>query len=215
MELRIPDDSLAQRLAPEIPDLVHATGPVSYDYHFARRGLFDALIKASWLTPGTLFAADTTTVALDGDTLLGIEIGFHGPEFRTKQGALGPLWEKMLADGDATGDELTGLLDRAEKASWLNPVVRPKRYYIHALAVKPESRGKNIGAALIQNAQARGRQLGCTHLELDVLSDNPATRFYRAQGLELLAETRAPEPLEYGVPPEWRMGRPLQSEGAS
>jgi hypothetical protein len=50
---------------------------------------------------------------------------------------------------------------------------------------------------------------GRVALELDVLSDNPAVQFYRSQGLELLAETRAPKPQEYGVPPELRMGTPL------
>ena len=41
-----------------------------------------------------------------------------------------------------------------------------------------------------------GRARGCRTFELDVLSDNPATGFYRAQGLELLVESRAPDQRE-------------------
>ena len=46
--------------------------------------------------------------------------------------------------------------------------------------------------------------------QLDVLSDNPAVGFYRAVGLELLAETTAPKPAAFGVPPEYRMGMRLK-----
>ena len=53
------------------------------------------------------------------------------------------------------------------------------------------------------------RQQGFAKLQLDVLSDNPAVEFYRAVGLKLLAETRAPDPSAFGVPPELRMGMNL------
>jgi len=33
--------------------------------------------------------------------------------------------------------------------------------------------------------------------------------FYRSLGLEVLAETRAPKPAEFGVPVEFRMGKVL------
>ena len=53
------------------------------------------------------------------------------------------------------------------------------------------------------------REQGFAKLQLDVLSDNPAVEFYRAVGLELLAETTAPDPAAFGVPPEYRMGMKL------
>ena len=55
----------------------------------------------------------------------------------------------------------------------------------------------------------KAREQGFAKLQLDVLSDNPAVEFYRAAGLELLAETRAPAPSAFGVPPEYRMGMNL------
>ena len=84
------DAALAERYADEIAELVHATGPVSYDYHFDRRALFDSMVRRSWLTPGTLFGWDITRLAVEGDELLGIEIGFAGPQYRERQSALGP-----------------------------------------------------------------------------------------------------------------------------
>ena len=101
------------------------------------------------------------------------------------------------------------MLERSEHASWLNPLVQADTYYIHALAVKPEFRGKRVGYQLIEDAIRRAREAGYAKFQLDVLSDNPAVGFYQSVGLEVLAETTAPKPAAYGVPPEYRMGMKL------
>ncbi len=192
--------------ASEIPDLAHSTGPVSYNYHFGTRALFDTVVLTSWRTPKTLFSWDTTYFAMDQDQVLGFLVTFHAPEFRERIATLAPAWGDLVANGDITEAEITGVLERSEHARWLNPETRPGIQYIHAIAVKPEHRGKQIGVKLISHAMELGRQNGYGTLELDVLSDNPAVNFYQSMGLEILAETRAPKPMEYGVPPEYRMG---------
>ena len=201
------DESLQHRFAQDIPGLVWATGPVSYEYHFGDRGLFNAAVRRSWVSPGTLFAADATHVAVDehGD-LAGIEIGMAGNEFQQRKAALGPVWEQLISEGEIDPDDIPGLLERSEYASWLNPVIQADTYYIHAISVKPRYRGKRVGYQLIDNAINRARDLGFKKFQLDVLSDNPAVSFYHGVGLDLLAETRAPEPEKFGVPPEYRMG---------
>jgi ribosomal protein S18 acetylase RimI-like enzyme len=203
------DSGLAAQHASEIAELVHATGPVSYDYHFPKRTIFEEMVQRSWQTDGTLFAADATRLALDGDDLLGIEIGFHGPEFRERTAALAPLWADMLSEGIATQADVELVLERSAHAEWLNPVVHSRIHYVHALSVKPQARGKRVGMKLLAEAISNARQTGYAKLQLDVLSDNPAVNFYQSMGLELLVESRAPKPQEYGVPPEWRMGMNL------
>jgi len=200
------DESLAERYQADIAELVHATGPVSYDYHFPRRAVFDEMVRRSWLAEGSLFAAETTRLALEGEKLLGIEIGFHGPEFRERQSALAPLWEGMLDEGIATQADVELVLERSDHAQWLNPMVHSGVHYVHALSVKPEAQGKRVGMHLLSHAMRTARTAGFKKLQLDVLSDNPAVNFYQSMGLELLVESRAPKPQEYGVPPEWRMG---------
>ena len=195
--------------AQEIPELVWSTGPVSYEYHFSDRSLFDAVVQGSWSAAGTLFAADATTLAVEGDELMGIEIGMPGNEFRERQNALGPVWQKLVTDAAIDAGDIGGVLERSEHASWLNPLVEADTYYIHALAVKPEFRGKRIGYLLIEDAIRRAREGGYAKFQLDVLSDNPAVGFYRSVGLEVLAETTAPKPAAFGVPPEYRMGMKL------
>ena len=206
MDIVQADEVLAEKYADDIAELVYSTGPISYDYHFGTRKVHDAVVRGSWLTPGTLFAYDQTHLALEGDRLMGIEIGFHAPEFRSRAEALGQVWQPLIASGEVDEQALKTVAAHAEYASWLNPVTRANRYYIHALAVKPEFRGKQVGVALISHAKQQCLDMGFKRLELDVLSDNPAVHFYYSQGLELLVESRAPKPEAFGVPPEWRMG---------
>lgn len=195
--------------ADDIPELVWSTGPVSYEYHFSTRALFDPVVSSSWHRDGTLFAAEATTLALDDGALMGIEIGMAGNEYRERQAALAPIWQDLVENHTCEWADVKGVIERSDKASWLNPVIHSDTYYIHALAVKPEARGRRLGYALIADAIRRAKEAGFKKLQLDVLSDNPAVSFYHAVGLELLAETRAPDPEKFGVPPEYRMGMTL------
>ncbi len=87
---------LEDRFSKEVPELVWATGPISYDYHFSRRELFEAIVTGSWHKNGTLFSADTTKLAMKNDDLMGIEIGMPGAEFRSRQKALAPVWLDLV-----------------------------------------------------------------------------------------------------------------------
>ena len=194
------------QLASQIPELVHATGPISYDYHFPERSVFDRLVTMSWLTDGSVFAAEATHIALADNELQGIEIGFGGSQWLGRKAALGPLWKQMLASGNVTQEEMTVVFEHSGHASWLNPVVPEDVYYVHALSVPPAARGKGVGMNLLSRARDRARDAGYRGLQLDVLSDNPAVNFYHSMGLELLVESRAPKPQAAGVPPEFRMG---------
>lgn len=186
-------------------DLMHATGPMTYDYQFDGRELFDQMVNLSWRTRGTLFAYDGTTLALDGEKLVGIEVGFHGPEFAERKKALGSLWPEMIEAGDVTSAQLALIAERTYQCSYLNAAIPKSVYYIHALAVTESHRGTGIGAKLVRNALDKGRRAGLRALHLDVLSDNPAVDFYRALGFQCLVESTAPVPLQNGIPMEMRM----------
>ena len=205
MQITRATEAHVPRYADEFAELIHATGPVTYDYQFVRRELFDRVVKASWRTPGTLFAYDKTTLALDGDELLGMAVAFRGPEFIQRRKALPPLWSPLIEAGELQPEELAEIARRTYLCSYLNAVIPSGVYYIHALAVKETQRGKGIGAKLLHHAIDEGKQAGLRGLHLDVLSDNPAVEFYRGMGFECLVETVAPVALDYGVPMEMRM----------
>ncbi|MFT7685457.1 MAG: ribosomal protein S18 acetylase RimI-like enzyme [Candidatus Azotimanducaceae bacterium] len=206
MQIIAATEELKDTFSNDIPELVWATGPVSYDYHFADRNLFDAVVLGSWHQNGTLFAADATTLAVENGELMGIEIGMPGSEFKSRQNALGSVWTELVDKAQIDADDIAGVLQRSEYASWLNPEVQADTYYIHALSVKPEFRGKRVGYQLMDSAINVAVEKGFAKLQLDVLSDNLAVEFYRAVGFEILADTRAPKPSAFGVPPEYRMG---------
>ncbi len=199
--------SQAEAFAGRIAELVRATGPVSYDYQFgAGTGLLERLVAVSWQTPGTLFAAASTTFATDGDVLLGLELGFEGPNFYAFKDRLVALAPDLIARGVIEFEELRGLAARAGKASYLNAHVPEGVYYLHALSTPPEHRGKGAGKALLAAAIDRARAAGHAELQLDVLADNPAVGFYQAMGLSILTETRSPElSRDHGFPSELRM----------
>jgi len=189
----------------DLPELMHSTGPSAYDYQFLSRKYLDPIVQSSWAAERSLFGFDGSRLAVEGDELLGIEIGWQGPEFEARKKALAPILGKIVEDGTLPQDDLAEMGKRTYLASYLNAAIPKPVHYIHALAVKPEHRGKGIGAALVRNAMQIGKDAGYRGLHLDVLSDNPAVEFYRAMGMHCLAETRAPDPFEHGCPVEMRM----------
>lgn len=197
----------AEAIAPFIPELIRATGPVSYDYQFGTDGLLERVVAASWSQPETLFAAANTTAVFDDDgALAGIELGFVGSNFYGFKDNLVALAGDLIARGVVGLEELQGLGERAEIASYLNAHVPEGVYYIHALATPVSHRGQGAGKALLQDAIARARAAGHRELQLDVLADNPAVGFYRANGLRVLSEARSPYLSEaHAFPAEYRM----------
>ena len=210
MQIVTVDRERAAQFTDDVVELAHNTGPSTYDYQFGSRPVFDRLVGDSWLTAGTLFGYDETTLALDGDDLLGIEIGFAGPEFERRKKTLRPLWPPIIEDGVVTADDLAEIGRRSYLASYLNAVVPASAYYVHALSVRPELHGQGIGAALMKDAIERATDEGYRVVHLDVLSDNPAVKFYEAFGFEVLAQTVTPIPHSHGVPMEQRMSLDLR-----
>lgn len=199
-----PDD--AARFAPLIAGLIRATGPVSYGYQFGGGGLLERMVAASWNTPDTLFAASATTIVTDGDELLGLELGFAGPNFYVFKDNLVSLARDLIGQGVVSFEELKGLAARAEQASYLNAHVPEDVYYLHALSTPERHRGKGVGRQLLRAAIARAKADGYRELQLDVLADNPAVGFYQANGLRILTETRSPDlSRDHGFPSEYRM----------
>lgn len=191
----------------QIPDLAFATGPISYGYQFgADRLVFDALVQASWVTAETLFAASATRIALYGDELAGIQIGFKGSNFYPFKANLALVAAPLIASGQIPFELLAGVIERAEKASYLNPHVPDDTYYLHVLSVFERFRGKGIGVALFEDAKCRAKAAGFRELQLDVLADNPAVNFYLSQGLRVVVETSSPELTgNHNFPSELRM----------
>lgn len=205
MQLVQASESHVLPYASQVAELFWSTGPVSYGYQLGGRDMMDALVAASWPLPGTLFGYDGATLALEDGELVGIEVGFVDPGFEMRVAALSALWPGLLETGAVDLEGMDGIIRRVAQCAWLNPTIPADVYYLHAVAVSDQHRGKGCGGLLMRNALARARRAGASGLHLDVLSDNPAVDFYRAFGLECVVESTAPLPLAAGVPTEYRM----------
>ena len=59
----------------------------------------------------------------------------------------------------------------------------PGEWYITAVSVKPEARGRGVGARLLEDAVTRARAEGATSVTLDVdASNSGARRLYERHG---------------------------------
>lgn len=191
----------------EIASFIHMTGPQSYDYIFGSQSKLEKFIAKAWPMTGTLYSYDATTLVEENNTIIGIELGYPGKEFYSRRHASLQASINAAEDGSLTTDDLYGIGERADKASYLNAWVPEDVYYLMALAVPDTQRGRGIGKHLLASAIDKARADGFRALHLDVLSDNPAIGLYTAMGLTCLAETIAPEPCrDHGIPMEMRMG---------
>lgn len=196
-----------ERFAPQISDLIYATGPISYGYQFGHdKRLLATIVERSWRTPQTLFSAEASTLALCDGELLGLELGFHGPDFYAFKSNLAALVPALIGAGTLTVEDALAVGVRAQKASYLNAHTLEGSYYLLALAVQEPHRGQGIGAQLLTAAIVRARAAGFQELQLDVLADNPAVQFYRSLGLEVVVEIRSHElSRDHAFPSEYRM----------
>ena len=69
MDIRLAEGPLAEQHANDVPQLVWSTGPIAYEFQFGDYDFYDAFIRESWTSPGTLFSAEVTHFAIDGGQL--------------------------------------------------------------------------------------------------------------------------------------------------
>ena len=92
-----------------VSELFWSTGAATYEYQLGSRAVMDAIVGASWPTPGTLFGYDAATLATDRGELLGIELGFADAQFVVRRHALGSLWPPLIESGKVGADQIAGL----------------------------------------------------------------------------------------------------------
>lgn len=114
----------------------------------------------------------------DLDAILALEAQFPGDRMsrrsvrRFLQVPSAHVWVSHPADAAAPLGALVMLTRRGSTAA-----------RIYSVAVDPETRGRGLGKALVQQAESRARDLGCEQMRLEVREDNAAARgLYAALG---------------------------------
>lgn len=190
--------------AGEAASLIYQTDPGVWDYLFeGDRPAYDAFAGGLWVLSGNSFSHSESVVVRDGaGGLAGLEMGYRGALEPTLRHAMRDAVVELLPQ-----HQLEALLLQAEDIDYLSPFIPPDAYYLHFLSVQPERRGQGLGGRLLENALARGRQLGCSSIHLDVFADNPAVGLYRAFGFREVVQTGFPR--KSGLPAHLRMVRTL------
>jgi ribosomal protein S18 acetylase RimI-like enzyme len=186
--------------------LIHATDPHLFDFWFDRdRALAWRYFADQWPRAGGVFSFVHATAARAGDALLGIEHGLDARAQRAQWAHTLPATKAFLSE-----HAFAHLLDAFRWMPFVIPPIPDDAYYVQHLAVAPELRGRGVGARLLEHAFARAACGGYRSVQLDVVADGPAARFYRRLGMEVVSETRVPRlEADYAVPAHWRMRKLL------
>lgn len=196
----------AAEAAPHIPDLVRATGPLSYDYIFSGRRLYEPFIAAAWEATGNFFSHEQSVLAYEDGAFRGVLISHDGPDHYRLKDAVWPVAMGLIGKQGVNEADIAGLAERAEIASFMNPHVPEDCSYIIVVSVPVPARGRGAGRRLVEHEIARAKSRGFSRVHLDVMSDNPAVGLYRTMGFEPMAETVTPIPCrEHGLAMELRM----------
>jgi ribosomal protein S18 acetylase RimI-like enzyme len=191
---------------PVIAELAWSTDPHLFEFLF--RGdlsLWMRLCATEWSEERSLHSRRFTRLALQGDRIVGLLVGFPGP-------AMPELAAGCLARYQSHGEPFASHIRRAfDLMGWLFPPVPDWGFGVFNLAVDPGARGTGLGRQLLTMAEHLAVAQGCAEVHLDVESTNSAVGFYKRQGYEATVETRVPAIA--GVSSHYRMVKKLGSPG--
>ena len=185
--------------------LMYDTDPHLFRYFFAGdEELAVRYFAAQWPQERSLFSYRHCTVAVARGALLGIELGYDAKTQADVMRDTGRHAAQILTRG-----QMAHLREAMSYVQYLVPPVPNDAYYVLHLASAPVARGRGVGARLLAAAFDRARHNGYRVCQLDVVSDNPAVRFYGRMGMEILSESRVLLLQQYGIASHYRMVKNL------
>lgn len=183
------------------------TDPKLNGFMFRSRDVLLDVLRCEWPETRGLLCHAQALVVMDGSSVSGLLIGHTAREY-------GPNFEaaKTLQMGRLKPDDKEHM-DRA--LDWMDrlfPQPGQGAYYVLELSTAPSARGTGLASDLLDAAERRARDRGCTQLSLDVAADNAAVDFYRHKGFDVEIETRVPYlEKQHGIGLHFHMVRHLET----
>jgi ribosomal protein S18 acetylase RimI-like enzyme len=156
---------------------------VAWDLETATDRMFSIMLGSRWeqiLTsvvdqPGHAWSANRARIAEGNGELLGVLLGGRAdtPEPDDSLDLPWGLTRLRLAAVGVAFEPFLSFMNHHDQGEW----------YVTAVSVKPEARGRGVGTALLEDAVARSRDAGMTSIALDVDAKNSgARRLYERHG---------------------------------
>jgi len=181
-------DPEPERYVKDVLPWVHEAGCPYFDWFFGDAEAAQATLDSWMRRPSSEVFAGRMTLLTDGDRAIGGFIALGGAELESCRGA-----DTIAAIKDAGRDGLTELRERLEAGKELFVSVGHGDFYLSKIGVLDEFRGRRLGTMLLQRYLADGEEAGFRRFRLEVWSGNePAIRFYRGFGFDVVAESTSP-----------------------
>jgi len=195
-------------VAPDrIADLLWVTDPALNAFMFGSMDVLHRILQSEWPADRGLLCHRQAFFAGQAGDISGLLVGHTAQEYPVNFEAALTLQTQSLTAEEA------GFLDTA--LHWMDrlfPAPRDGSYYILELAVAPDAQGEGVARKLLDAAQERAVQQGCTHMCLDVAADNAAVEVYQHIGFVTEIETRVPYLADtHAIGLHYHMTRPLKS----
>ena len=175
--------------------LIFDTDPHIFSFlHGHDRARADQHLAYQWQQAQGLFSHRFARLAVDGEALGGLALGFMTEE---QGAAAGPFFEQAQAALDPEG--LAALVRWVREGRYVMPPVPAHGFYLQNLAVLPSLRGRGLGQRLLEDVFRRAKRAGAQAVHLDLYAGNPAQALYERAGFKVLAETRVPALVPEGI----------------
>lgn len=164
---------------------------------------WETALRAVVARPGHAWSVERARIAEIDGSLVGVLLGAPATT-PMPEASLGLAWgwtRLRLWAVSLSGRAFLNFMSQHDAGEW----------YITAVAVTPEARGKGVGAVLLEDAITQARDAGATSVTLDVDDKNVgAQRLYERYGFEVTGAS-SPARLWRGVR-VYRMRLPLASD---
>lgn len=183
--------------ADECRDLLYSSAPELYDYMFARRQTIAQDYIAHEFRSGAGFIGHTIhTVAVADGEIVGVGAFYTRDHHAALQ--RGSAYEIFRFYGFL---QMPSVFRHANHAGSVISRPRPGSMYIANLGVRPDMRGRGVGAALIEHETAKAKAAGFNKMTLDVADNNPrAEALYERLGFTFVREKQFKGRRNSGVP---------------
>ncbi len=154
--------------------------------------------QKEWPVAGAANSYDSTTLAMDGDAIVGLINGFPASEIE-------PRFDKSseVQGARLVSDDIADAIDTL----FAEPI--ENAFYILDIAVHVSAQNTGLGGRLMEHADQLARRAGCTSLYLDTYASNAAVGFYQHLGFVINQRTHSAVLDAFGVDPYLQLVRPI------